>query len=450
MDVKQGMKDIVTFARCYFKTKYTRGFRTRDELKAWQDRQMRPFLARMLASSPFYREYYRGLDVSGWKSFPVIDKEIMMQNFDRLNTVGIKKEEAFALALKGEETRDFTPSLGGVTIGLSSGTSGNRGLFLVSPQERMMWAASILGKALPGTLFTSQRIAFFLRANSNLYTTVKSRRIQFQFFDLMEHPSRHIERLNRYQPTIIAAPPSMLRLLAETGELRIKPTRIISVAEVLDPLDQAYIASSFSQPVHQIYQCTEGFLAVTCRYGTLHLNEDLLVIQKEYLDSRQGKFMPIITDFSRTTQPIIRYRLNDILTERTSPCPCGSVFTPLVSIEGRSDDLFYLPSVTDKKLVPVFPDFIRRAVILAARDVQEYRIMQDSPQQVSIMLRCPHEKRESAEQAVFCSLQSVLAEIGVYAPDIRFLPYEFQPGITKLRRVERRFSVEKQEGRYSL
>ena len=44
-------------------------------------------------------------------------------------------------------------------------------------------------------------------------------------------------------------------------------------------------------------------------------------------------FYPIITDFKRTSQPIYRYRLNDILVEEKSPCPCGSVFTRIAKIE---------------------------------------------------------------------------------------------------------------------
>ncbi|MGO0062641.1 F390 synthetase-related protein [Brevibacillus fluminis] len=444
MGVGSRFADLAAFIRYYANAKRGGRFRTRAALEAWQDRQVRAFLAFVRSRSPFYREYYSGLEERDWQRYPLIDKTIMMAEFDRLNTAGIGREEAFALALKAEETRDFTPEIRGITIGLSSGTSGNRGLFLVSPQERVMWAATMLGKALPGSLFAEQRIAFFLRANSNLYGSVQKGRIQFRFFDLLDDVSCHIERLNRYQPSIIVAPPSMLRLLGEAqmrGELAVAPAKIISVAEVLDPLDQSFLSACFKQVIHQVYQCTEGFLATTCSHGTLHLNEDLLVIQKEYLDREQGKFVPIITDFTRTTQPIIRYRLNDILTEQRVPCPCGSVFTPIASIEGRCDDLFYFPSVKNGELVPVFPDFIRRAVIAATPDVCEYRVIQEGPQHVQIMLRGPEAKRQEMEDAVAASLCHILEGMGVRPPVIGFIPYEFVPGATKLRRVERRCTL---------
>lgn len=94
----------------------------------------------------------------------------------------------------------------------------------------------------------------------------------------------------------------MLRLLAvakQEGSLDIRPGKVISVAEVLDPIDEEVIREAFGGPVHQIYQCTEGFLAATCSHGTLHVNEDILVMEKEYLDE-ENPFHPIITDFPGT------------------------------------------------------------------------------------------------------------------------------------------------------
>jgi len=90
--------------------------------------------------------------------------------------------------------------------------------------------------------------------------------------------------------------------------LSINPKKIVSVAEVLEEEDEALISKRFSQKVHQIYQCTEGFLAHTCVEGNLHLNEDRVYIEKEFLDEESGRFSPIITDFFRSSQPVIRYR----------------------------------------------------------------------------------------------------------------------------------------------
>ncbi|MEP7357813.1 MAG: F390 synthetase-related protein, partial [Anaerolineales bacterium] len=275
-----------------------RRFHSRADLLRWQDAQVQAFLRRIVPRSPFTARRFAGRDYAAWQSLPVMDKAQMMAEFDALNTVGVSREAAMAAALQAESSRDFAPTLNGVTVGLSSGTSGTRGLFLVSPAERWQWAGAMLARALPGSLLAPQRVAFFLRANSNLYSSVRSRWIRFEYFDLLEPLEAHLARLNEFRPTLLAAPPALLRwLAANIGALRGRPAKIISVAEVLDPLDEAFIARQFGQPVHQVYQATEGFLGATCRYGTLHLNEDLLAVQRDPLEGGGGrKFAPIITD----------------------------------------------------------------------------------------------------------------------------------------------------------
>ncbi len=49
---------------------------------------------------------------------------------------------------------------------------------------------------------------------------------------------------------------------------------------------------------------------------------DIVYIQREYLEG--WRFVPIVTDFERKAQPMIRYRLNDILVERKRPGSCKS------------------------------------------------------------------------------------------------------------------------------
>ncbi|MEA5573720.1 F390 synthetase-related protein [Calothrix sp. UHCC 0171] len=435
----------------YLITKYGRNFNSRASLIHWQDQQVKSFLKQILPKSTFYRKYFdnhvntQNFNIHEWRDLPIIDKSIMMENFDDLNTVGIKKLEALEVALSAEKSRNFAATLNGYTIGMSSGTSGNRGLFAVSQSEQQAWAGAILAKGLPQPITKLQRIAFFLRANSNLYETVNKQRIQFQYFDLFKPVESHFAKLNEYAPTILVAPPSMLRLLADAKNnsiLNINPIKIISVAEVLDPLDEVYIRKSFNQIVHQFYQCTEGFLGYTCEYGTLHLNEDILVIQKEYVDRDAGKFMPIITDFNRRTQPIIRYRLDDIITERKMPCRCGSILTPIESIEGRRDDIFYLPSKIEDKLIPIFPDFIRRAIIIASENIQEYQVVQKSLDVIVISLKVATEVYEPIKILVTQSLHNLFNQLHCRVPEVIYQEYEVSTiRHSKLRRVRRECSV---------
>lgn len=435
------MRNALAFIR-YYRLGRKRGEWTgREPFDRWREKRVVKHIDYVRSRSAFYREWWGDIPSSRWREFPPIDKSILMNHFDRLNTAGIALTQALNVAAAAEASRNFKPAIGGVTVGLSSGTSGNRGVFLVGGRERAGWAGAMLGKMLPGSIFSRASVAFFLRANSNLYESVRGKRISFAFYDLLDPMADHFARLERQRPDVIAAPPSVLRRLAEalrSGELDVRPRRIISVAEVLDPLDRNYIGQAFGQIVHQVYQCTEGFLGCTCPLGTLHLNEDLIFIEKEYVPGRTRTFVPIVTDFSRTTQPIVRYRLNDLLTESEHPCPCGSPFTAIERIEGRCDDIFYATSMeAGGGHVTVYPDFVTRAIIAASSEIGQYRVVQTALDRWTVQLESPTLRDETIRERVRQEVAALCGRLRCRVPALEFAPYSPPAGDRKLRRVER-------------
>ena len=417
----------------YFRTKYFRRFRNRASLLHFQERQVRRHLKWVVKKSPFYKAWFGDLPLHRYRELPFLEKSIMMENFSDLNTRGIDRDEAIALALSAETSRDFKSTLNGVTVGLSSGTSGNRGIFLVSDQERALHAGTILAKLLPGSIFSRYKVAFFMRANSNLYTASQSSRIEFQFFDLLMPLQDHFGRLKTWVPDLVFAPPSLLIRLAEaqkSGVISIWPKRIFSIAETLDPLDEMKIQETFHQKIHQVYQCTEGFLGISCNEGTIHLNEDCTQIEPFWLDADHIKFMPVITDFSRTSQPLIRYRLNDILTRKLDPCPCGSALMAIESIEGRADDIIFFPEG-----ISVFPDFIRRAIIQAHPKIEEYLVRQLKHGELVISVRCENIYRSEIETRIREEIEILAQTVKSTPPHLQFARTFPELQGKKLRRV---------------
>jgi len=80
----------------------------------------------------------------------------------------------------------------------------------------------------------------------------------------------------------------------------------------------------------------------------------------------------VITDLWRRSQPVIRYRLNDVLEVSHDPCPCGRVSLPLERIAGRSDDVLWLEGAAGR--IPVFPDVLARAILSALPKLEDYRV----------------------------------------------------------------------------
>ncbi len=397
---------------------------------------IRRHFAYLHTHSPYFakRQLIRG--IGDLQDLPIMDKAASLASFNTMNTRGLKRDKALAIAIKSERTRNFTPTYNGVSVGLSSGTSGHRGLFVASDYERASWAGAVLAKFLPKGSISGHRVAFFLRANNNLYESVNSRFITFRYFDMYKDMTKLISELEQYEPTVLIAPPSVLGLIANAVEQKVislHAQKVISVAEVLSVGDEKRFKRVFRQKyIYQAYQCTEGFLAHTCHEGSLHLNEDIVYIEKEFIDDR--RFVPIITDFRRKTQPIVRYRLNDILVLSKKKCSCGMTTTVIDRIEGREDDIFLFKDKAGRT-IKVFPDIIARCVIYT-KGIGEYRVTQTSHDTIVVQIDT---QAATVRQAIAAEFANLAKKMSFVSPRITFETYSLDMK-RKLKRIERQFS----------
>lgn len=410
--------------------RWLRPLRTRKSIMRRQRRLLTAHLRFLRRSSP----YFRGLLTTGsFADLPLMDKSIMMSRFDEINTVGVGRDDALALAIANERAREFDIDLGSNSVGLSSGTSGHRGLFVVSGAERDAWVGTVLARTLPRGRLLGHRIALFLRADNTLYESVGSKAVSFHYFDVYDDMHENIARLQAYRPTILVAPPSVLRMIAraaDAGAYDAIPQKVYSVAEVLELSDAGRIATSLNQPrIHQLYQCTEGFLAHTCEHGVIHLNEDNVLVQREQLDAQ--RFTPIVTDLRRRAQPIVRYRLDDVLRERIDPCPCGSALGAIERIEGREGDTLLFRGL-DGGRIPVFADIVARAMI-HADGFDEYRVTQKAESRLEIALDTVDDR---SKRRVTDEIDALAARLLCESPELVFVDY-VHDGSVKLRRVVR-------------
>jgi len=299
------LRELTRTARTFHQARWGLRFSTREQLEQWQSTQLATFLAHRLPTFPFYRD----AAATTLAALPIIDKPTVRAHFADFNAYGVTLDHAETVACSAERDRNFRPTIGGLTVGVSSGTSGTRSVFLVSPEERQRWAGLVLGRLLTPQSLTHimspwqrpLRIAFFLRANSNLYESVSSRRVHFTFCDLTRPMATHVAALNNAPPDVLVAPPTILAQLAAAqldGRLRAAPRQVVSVAEVLESDDRDVSERAFAVPLQEVYQATEGLLAISCPAGRLHLNEEFLHIEPEWLDAERRRFHPIVTPTS--------------------------------------------------------------------------------------------------------------------------------------------------------
>lgn len=417
--------DTNNFLLFYILCKYRYRFWKKKDIDEYQRLRRSKIVDYAVSNSVYFENRYQNKDC--FYQLPTSNKSSMMTQFSDYNTLGLSKEKVLKFALEIEKNRDFSKKMDNLTIGLSSGTSGNKGLVVTTNKELQYLKAAyaarlILPKKVP------IKAAFILRVSSPAFNYSKPW-FSLHYINQLQIIEDMIAQLESIQPDILAAPPSMLQLLAGhkvQGQLNISPSIIYSYAEVLEDHIKQRIGEQFFATVHEIYQGSEGTYAMTCKYGNLHINEDLIYF--EFLDqdnspTKIGKpaYRTIITDLHKLSQPIIRYELNDIITIDPQQCPCGSSFRRIKSIQGRANDLLWGLRQEDNQPQFIYQDYIKRAIITASEDVIEYQVIQQDYDHINIKLEFTQSANKSEIiEKITSNIENIFYKYRCKLPKLRF------------------------------
>ncbi len=341
-----------------------------------------------LERSPFYRCFHRGLEDRPLAELPVLTKAILMENFDELVT-----DRSVHLAQVEDFITSGNPALfqNRYVPLITSGSTGLRGVFLFDPDE---WVTALANIARP-MLWTGAKIellhpprAAMIASTSPSYYSARvgaaltTRWMPSLRMDATEPLSSMVERLNRWQPQILAAYPNVLRELAQeqiSGRLRISVQHVGASASVLTADVRRIVEQAWNVRVQDTYGATEySPIATECRYGRMHLMEDGALI--EIADER-GPVSPgatgsrvLLTVFGRRTQPLIRYELSDMLRSIEGQCECGRPFQLIDAIEGRREDVLRFRSRAGGS-VSIHPNTFHR--LLEGVPASGWQVIQD-------------------------------------------------------------------------
>jgi putative adenylate-forming enzyme len=312
----------------------TRADVDRQQAKLW--RRLAPTIARTPA--------LKSMAGAALEKYPVVIAQQIRERFEEWNTLGLKAvpTRAAAEATERGEDGEVTP---GVSVGFSTGSTGMPGVFVTGRAERARYLGQVLAKLLPAdALLRRRRIGLCLRADSSLYRDVTNAGpFEFKFFGLSTPPDERSRGIQEFAPDIFVAPSHVLADLACRAEAEeFKPPafeRVFYGAEPMGEAERTWIGMALRTRPDPIYQATEGFLGAACKHGTLHLNEDSLIVELAPVKGT-NRFQPIVTDLRRTTQPMVRVLLDDLVEPLTAPCPCGSPLLAVQGIEGRVGDVW--------------------------------------------------------------------------------------------------------------
>lgn len=174
-------------------------------------------------------------------------------------------------------------------------------------------------------------------------------RLRFSAFAFSESDFEvYISKLEDFNPKYFYGYVSMIKQLAEYIErekliIDVRPSAIITTAEVLTQSDREIIERVFNCKVYNEYGCGEiGTIAHECSSGGLHLTSENMIV--EIVDDN-GNSVPageqgeiVVTDLVNYSMPLIRYKIKDYGDISTKPCVCGVNLPCLEKVYGREYD----------------------------------------------------------------------------------------------------------------
>ena len=382
----------------YFRLQFGFKFYSTKQIKAMQFKRIQGLFAKAQASAPYYAQLDPKDGLKNWEDFyrlPLMNKTILMDNFDSINTAGLKRSEVEAFALDKEARKDFTGYFNDrYVVGLSSGTSGNKGLYLTDKALTKRLPFVFLARSGLSLRYLPFRIMFCLRVFSQGFADINSPLIKLNYVSTMTPIEKVIEDLNSKKINVLMAPPSFVRLLLpHRDQIKTKLSCIVCYAEVLTKEEKEKFTHFFGCKVIEIYQASEGQVASACKEGNLHLNEDLIFA--ELYDQKGEKVTEagipgqlVITNLINEVQPLFRYRMNDWVVLKES-CPCGSHYRVLDHVIGRQDDVMMFMT-SDHSLQHVFPDLISRWIITTSNEIREFKAIQSEVNEFDLSIDCLH------------------------------------------------------------
>ena len=186
-----------------------------------------------------------------------------------------------------------------------------------------------------------------------------------------------VARLNEFQPNHLNGYPSIVGLLAEeqlAGRLRLRLDALFTSSEPLTPTMRTRLEEAFGVRPYNFYATTEGLYGHDCPEGSLHLFDDMCIVENVDEDNRPvppgevGAHL-LVTNLFNHTQPLIRFEISDLVAFEPDPCPCGRTLARVRSLEGRAEEVLDVGGVT------VHP--MQFALVTADPDVREFQVVQE-------------------------------------------------------------------------
>ncbi len=310
--------------------------------------RFRKFAAYVQRHSPWYERVMSELKINPAtchpEQFPILTKRQVTDHFDELVTArDVTRGGLEEFLHRSQNPRELFR--GKYTVIHTSGSSGEVGFFIY---DQPAWARVLSQIAsAQGFRFASlgrRRVAFlgatqghFAGVSMSLSTASLPFSLIYKtrVFEVNRPLSEAVKGLNEFQPDVVLGYGTALKALAEkqaSGELHISPESLSNSGEPLVAADRNAIESVFGKCVKNAYACSE--------FGIIGLREpgwEYMRLLEDYLFFDIQSDHVLISSVSNHVLPLIRYRMNDILS--LAPSHEHAPYRAISDVVGRVEQL---------------------------------------------------------------------------------------------------------------
>ncbi|MGN0035392.1 MAG: phenylacetate--CoA ligase family protein [Coriobacteriales bacterium] len=325
--------------------------------------------------SPFYAKKFAGIDLRDVKSQADFEKLPFSEKQDL--------RDAYPLGLQA------VPDSRVVRIHSSSGTTGTPVIIPYTKKDVDDWAEMFARCYRMAGITEEDRLQ--ITPGYGLWTAGIGFQLGAERLGAMAIPmgpgntEKQLRMMVDLQATVLCATSSYALLLAETiarkgiGD-QIKLRRGVIGSERWGEKMRNRIADELGVELYDIYGLTEIYgpgIGINCQYNTgMHMWDDY--VYTEIIDPKTGENVPdgtvgeiVLTTLRKEGAPLIRYRTHDLSRIIPGTCPCGSDFTRIDTLTGRTDDMVKVKGVN------IFPAQIEEVIADVDGASSEYQVMID-------------------------------------------------------------------------
>jgi phenylacetate-CoA ligase len=366
---------------------------------------------------------------------PVFTKAHLQADFDATVVAGGPREAEVRAFLR--DGRPGTLLRDRYVVATTSGTTGEVGLFISDDAAFARLRATVFARIFRGQLTPEgfallakrrYRLTFVVATGSHTMTSVLALRMpkagriaaDVRIVDFQQPLPQLVQALNAAPPLLLHSYATVLELLAHeqrAGRLRIAPEIVTAGSEPLTAQARQTLQAAFPQArVLETWAATEHVaLAVSCPHGHLHLNTDAAIIEPVDAEDRRvpvGVWSErvLITNLLNTTQPLLRYRLDDRVRLDDGACVCGSPL-PRVEVEGRTDDTIHLD---DGEVMQAHTPIPLETALLGLPGLRQFAIVHERQNELRVsVVAAVDVPGDVVVAGVTTRLQAYLAEHGL-------------------------------------